>query len=65
MSLFKLHKKRNLIKNIQYKIIICENKLEMSKELQIKFTKKQQKLIDRELFKISIYNKALNKIRNL
>lgn len=65
MSLFKLHKKRNLIKNIQYKIIICENKLEMVKELQIKFTKKQQKLINREVFKISIYNKALNKIRNL
>lgn len=65
MSLFKLHKKRNLIKSIQYKIIICENKLEMVKELQIKFTKKQQKLINREVFKISIYNKALNKIRKL
>jgi len=65
MSLFKINKKRNLIKNIQYKIIICENKLEMVKELQIKFTKKQQKLIDREVFKISVYNKALDKINKL
>lgn len=37
----------------------------MCKELQIKFTKKQQRLIDRELFKISVYNKALDKIRRL
>ena len=65
MSLFKLHKKRNLIRNIRFKIIISENKIEMCKELQIKFTKKQQKLINRELFKINVYNKALNKIRNL
>lgn len=65
MSLFKLHKKRNLIRNIRFKIIISENKIEMCKELQIKFTKKQQKLIDRELFKISVYNKALDKIKKL
>jgi len=65
MSIFKIHKRINFIKDLELNIIRTKSSIEELHQGFLPYSKKKAIQLDALSHKLCIYLKALNRVRNL